>query len=512
MKQKRLARILSLVLVLAFLPTFALADTWYLEDGNITIEATADSEGNTFQQVTQGETSKPDSAPVISNRESSVSTTNTVTIKAEENATANVTLDGVNSNPTGDNYHHEWEQGDAAIKTEGAGDVNLNIEGRNTAKSGSGHAGLEKNNTGSLTIDSESGSGQLTARGGDGGAGIGGGSGRSGDNITIAGGTINASGVQGGAGIGGGDSGSGSNITISGGKVEADGMADDGSGGGTGIGGGAQGRCGDITISGGEVIAKGGKWAAGIGGGLDKGSGNVIISDSKVSAIGGIAAAGIGGGPGGGISGVVSISGNAEVKAAAGGRDGVFNTGAAIGSGGSGYGNGTEADLDTSGLYTTGSVGLYNPGSNLNGEPHTTIRGTVPSPDAPVTPTEPGTSDSGIQAKAPVAAYWVTDLEGNWIAFTETRQDGKLTLTVDADAAVLNGTVYGLSALENAGITEITLKTAKQEASFSLNEVITQSAISETYVPGESGTYRLTLDGSTVSFTLDGQQRDTLVK
>ena len=45
----------------------------------------------------------------------------------------------------------------------------------NTVSSGDKHAGVEKANDGNLTIGSESGEGELTANGGPGGAGIGGG-------------------------------------------------------------------------------------------------------------------------------------------------------------------------------------------------------------------------------------------------------------------------------------------------------------------------------------------------
>ena len=58
--------------------------------------------------------------------------------------------------------------GNAAIKTEGKGNVNLNVEGINTVSSGDKHAGVEKANDGNLTIGSESGEGELTANGGAG--------------------------------------------------------------------------------------------------------------------------------------------------------------------------------------------------------------------------------------------------------------------------------------------------------------------------------------------------------
>ena len=75
--RKLLTRLVSLVLIAVFLPTVAMADTWYLEDGSITVSATESG-----QNVSQGGVTKADSAPVIRNRDSSASTTNNVTIRA----------------------------------------------------------------------------------------------------------------------------------------------------------------------------------------------------------------------------------------------------------------------------------------------------------------------------------------------------------------------------------------------------------------------------------------------
>ena len=73
--KKLTTRLLSLVLLGAFIPSFVLADTWDLGKGDITVTAT-----ETNQTVSQknGET-KDDPAPVIT---SSGTTENTVTINA----------------------------------------------------------------------------------------------------------------------------------------------------------------------------------------------------------------------------------------------------------------------------------------------------------------------------------------------------------------------------------------------------------------------------------------------
>ena len=164
--RKLLTRLVSLALIAVFLPTVAMADTWYLEDGSITVSAT-----DSGQSVSQGGVTKEDSAPVIRNRDSSASTTNNVTIRADTGATANVTLEDTNIDTTGGAGPNG--AGNAAVRTEGAGNVNLNVELDNTLQSGNTRAGVEKGNGGNLTIGSESGSGQLVAVGGDGGAGIG---------------------------------------------------------------------------------------------------------------------------------------------------------------------------------------------------------------------------------------------------------------------------------------------------------------------------------------------------
>ena len=202
------------------LPMTTYAANWYLEDGSVTVNA-----DNSGQTVTQGSTSTPDEAPVITQRGSSAETSNTITINASENATANVTISDVNIDTSS-----------AAIATSGKGNVNIELDGTNTLKSGVDHAGLEKNsdgNQGKLTITDENENGKLIATGGDGAADIGGGLYGDGNDITITGGEITATGGDCGAGIGGGTSAGGKNITIAGGKVTATGGK-----GAAGIGGG----------------------------------------------------------------------------------------------------------------------------------------------------------------------------------------------------------------------------------------------------------------------------------
>mgnify|MGYP000772812605 CR=1 FL=1 len=215
---KLIVRIASLLLIAAFLPTAVLAAEWNLENGSIEITATANAGGGTTQTVSQGGSSAEDSNPTITSK--GQQTGNTITINAGAGTTANVTIKDTNISPS---------SGNAAIKTEGKGNVNLNVEGTNSASSGDWHAGVEKSNGGKLTIGSESGEGKLTANGGEYGAGIGGGYLHSGNDITISGGEVNATGGTTGAGIGGGFNGDASDIAISkDSQVEAKGGAANG--------------------------------------------------------------------------------------------------------------------------------------------------------------------------------------------------------------------------------------------------------------------------------------------
>jgi len=238
-----------------------------------------------------------------------------------------------------------------------SGNSSIELDGKNTISSGMGHAGIEKaDDNRTMTIkDDNNVSGSLTANGGFGGAGIGGGNGADGSDITISGGNVTANGGFGGAGIGGGSSsysggGNGSDITISGGNVTANGGT-----AGAGIGGGdgdaanglnkesdstGGGRGSNITISGKNTIvnAEGGAEAAGIGGGRSGDADTIEITDSTVISNGhdsdnGNSGAGIGGGgfgAGGGAGGGIS---NITIK------DADVTAGADAGGAGIGSGN-----------------------------------------------------------------------------------------------------------------------------------------------------------------------------
>ena len=203
-------------------------------------------------------------------------------IFVEKDAKATLTLDGVYINVS------DKAASPLEIAKNSVGAVSVVLEGSNALTAGKNSAGIQKNGTadGTLTI---SGSGTLTAQGGEYGAGIGGGSDENGNNIIITGGTIIATASMSpwsGAGIGGGYYAAGSNITISGGEVTATGGRC-----GAGIGGGYEKDGSNITISGGTVTAISsvtGEYScagAGIGGGYSRKGNNITISGGTVTAL-----------------------------------------------------------------------------------------------------------------------------------------------------------------------------------------------------------------------------------
>ena len=355
MKGRIIVSTLLALLLLVSMPMSALAATWDISKGDITVNA--ESGGQTVRQG--GGAAVPDSAPVITG----TSKENNVTINAESGQTASVTLSGVNIDVR--------DKGKAAVSTTGEGNVSIELNGESTLRSGYEHAGLEKNNGGSLTIADEDKNGKLTAWGGQQGAGIGGGSGKDGSNIFITGGGVNAIGGLAAAGIGGGLGGNGSNITISGGKVGATNGLN-----GAGIGGGQHGSGSNITISGGEVNASGGKNGAGIGGGHTGDGSDIKITGGEVNASGGVNGAGIGGGLRS-KGNDITVSGDTKLKVRGGVEDDIDGAGAGIGDGGSNADGsripGAEVEPDICALNPGGKIEYYAPRSSMSGTPNKTV-------------------------------------------------------------------------------------------------------------------------------------------
>ena len=509
MKGKKIVSTLLVLLLLASLPVSAHAAVWDIGKGNIMVNA-----GSGGQTVTQGDgAAVEDSAPVITGS----STENTLTINAEKDQTANVTLSDVNIDVS--------SEGKAAVTTTGEGNVSIELNGDNTLKSGKGHAGLEKKNGGKLTIADEDKNGKLTAEGGKYGAGIGGGDQGAGSGITITGGEIKATGGQYGAGIGGGK-GDGSDITISGGEVNATGGTS-----GAGIGGGYNGNGSDITITDGEVNATGGKYGAGIGGGEYGIGKDIIITGGEVNATGGRFSAGIGGGSrgtgsditisggevnaSGGVNGAgiggglrskgkdITVSGDTKLKVQGGDEDHYDGAGAGIGDGGSNaYGTkilGAEVEPDTSGLTTNGSIAYYAPSADMENDKPTSITfGTSSQPEKPIEPAVPEQPEAERGMDAPL--YRVTDKDGRDIVYTAERKDGVLTVNVDEDFAILTGRLSGIRTLKAQGVEKIIFVTKGATSAFMLSDLLEK---------GESGdTYKLTHDGEAVTFTLGENMAD----
>ena len=434
MKLRRIVPSMIALLLVCSLPVSAFAAEYDLAEGSVTVIATESG-----QTVTHGSNAAvPDDAPVIVQSNSETPTTNTVTVKAEENAAANVIIQGVNivkddpcgtivpsnaavtvdvadgaeANITLSGVNIDMKKtgggsftdpatgesvpyyGEAAVQITGNGDVTIELDGENTLQSGWNRAGVEKNNGGSLTITDE--------------------------NETH--GSLKASGGVYGSGIGGGFESSGSNITVSGSA---------------------------------EVTAKGGWGGSGIGGGYNSSGINI------------------------------TVSGDAQVKAQGGTGNGA---GAAIGEGGKNWQYGAEVPPNTDALTTNGKIEYYAPGANMStDDPYKTVTGTyvLPQPEEPVQPARP--------------LYRVIDPDGKTLDYKAERQDGVLTITAEADFAALTGTLGGIRTLKAQGIDTIVFVTNGATSTFALSDLLAQGGDGYTLThDGAAVTFTMT-DGADVS-------------
>ena len=199
------AAVIAGIVVSSGIPAYA--GTWDIADGNITVKA-GDAEGP--NNVKQGDNDfvKDEGDTVITGK----SEEHTVTIDTSE-GNVDVTFDDLKIDVSGKaevdgSGDSPVDAGKAAVTVQGDHDATIELDGDNELKSGGYNAGLEKNeheSKGTLTIkDDNDTKGALTAEGGFGGAGIGGGIESTGSNITIRGGTIEAVGGSNAAGIGDG--------------------------------------------------------------------------------------------------------------------------------------------------------------------------------------------------------------------------------------------------------------------------------------------------------------------
>lgn len=201
------AAVIAGIVVSSGIPAYAAR--WDIADGDITVKGASDGSGN-YNEVKQGdnEFEKDEGETVITGE----SKENTVTIDTSK-GNVDVTFDDLKIDVSGKTEvdgsgDSSVDKGKAAVRVEGGHDATIELDGDNELKSGSNNAGLEKNkqeSEGTLTIKDDKGKdGSLTADGGDGGAGIGGGKESTGSGITIRGGTIEAVGGSNAAGIGDG--------------------------------------------------------------------------------------------------------------------------------------------------------------------------------------------------------------------------------------------------------------------------------------------------------------------
>ena len=318
------AAVIAGIVVSSGIPAYAAP--WNIADGDITVKA-GDTEGTNW--VSQGEKEDVKDTDTVITGESDK---NTVTIDTSK-GDVDVTFDDLKIDVSGKTEvdgsgDGSTRESNAAVTVQGGGDATIELDGDNKLKSGSNNAGLEKNkqeSKGTLTIKDDKGKdGSLTAEGGEGGAGIGGGAERTGSNITIRGGTIEAVGGKVDVtfddlkiDVSGKKEGDGSDdspvdagkaaVTVQGGgdatiELDGDNKLKSGSGN-AGLEKNKHESKGTLTIKDdkgkdGSLTAEGGDDGAGIGGGIGSTGGSITIRGGTIEAVGGSNAAGIGDGAG----------------------------------------------------------------------------------------------------------------------------------------------------------------------------------------------------------------------
>ena len=470
----------------------AFAETWYIENGDITVKASGTEGKNTVSQGNKKDVE--DTNTIITNQNQDKASSHTVTIDAnDKNDKVEVTLKDVNIDTSSRNK--------AAVSVTGEGDTNIKLNGDNALKSDIYRSGIY--GSGSLTISG----GTVTANGDDGGSGI-----SSSGNLTISGGTVTANGDDGGRGIY-----SRGGVTISGGStVTAKGGSGTNSSGGYGI-------CssGGVTISGGSTVtANGGNGGSLVGGDGIRSGGGLTVSDGTVTAKGGNGDSKDGyGGDGIRSGGVVTISGN-TVNAAGGygGKVGGYGicsfdrvaiSGGTVtangGDGSSGGGSGIYSSvIDLSGsLELTAKAGSpsgralsqngdeldlntikdkLGPGAKVtvtdaNGKVNQVSIPRPVEPEEPVIPEESSSSSDGGSATpstpaSPLPGLTVTDKSGAVISYTSTQSGNTLTVCVGRLTASFRISLAALRQLRAEDIETITFQTVLCSTTLSLDELL----------------------------------------
>ena len=456
-------RAAAFILTAAMLITLtapAFAETWYIENGDITVKASGTEGKNTVSQGNKKDVE--DTNTIITNQNQDKASSHTVTIDAnDKNDKVEVTLKDVNIDTSSRNK--------AAVSVTGSGNTTIKLDGDNALKSDTYRSGIY--GSGSLTISG----GTVTANGDDGGHGI-----YSRGSITISGGsTVTANGrsgtISGGDGIR-----SDGGVTISGGTVNAT-----GGNGGTISGGDGIRSGGGLTVSDGTVTAKGGNGDSkdGYGGDGIRSGGVVTISGNTVNAAGGyggkvggygicsfdrvaisggtVEAAGGNGSTGGGsgiYSSVIDLSGSLELTAKAGSP-----TGKAL------LQNGRELDLDT--IKDKLGPGAKVTATDANGD---SKQVSIPRP---VEPEESSSSSDGGSAApsapaSPLPGLTVTDKSGAVISYTSTQSGNTLTVCVGRFTASLRASLSALRQLRAEGIETIAFQTVLCSTTLSVDELL----------------------------------------
>ena len=495
-------RAAAFILTAAMLTTLAapaFAETWYIENGDITVKASGTEGKNTVSQGNKKDVE--DTNTIITG----TSNENTVTIDTSK-GNVDVTFDDLNIDAS--------SRKEAAMSVTGSGNTTIKLDGDNHLTGGNGSSGIDS--IGSLTIyGGENDS--LTAKGGSGADGSGGDGIHSG-SLTIYGGTVNANGGNCGDGnYSDGGSGiriSSHSLTIYDGTVNATG----GKSGGGGSGGNGIDSSGSLTISGSMVNATGGNGNFSGGDGIRSGGG-VTISGGTVKAAGGDSKDGYGGDgirdDGTRSDGGVTISGN-TVNAAGGnggkvGGYGICSFDRVAISGGT-----VEAAGGSSGS-SNGSDGIYSSVIDLSGSLELTAKAGSPNgkalsqkgselvldtikdklgPGAKVTatdadgkvidqvpiprPVEPeessSSSDGGSSAPSappsPLPGLTVTDKDGQRISYTSTQSGNTLTVCVGRLTASFRISLAALRQLRAEGIETITFQTILCSTTLSVDELL----------------------------------------
>ena len=501
---QRAAALVLTVAMLTALAAPAFAETWYIENGDITVKASGTEGKNTVSQGNKKDVE--DTNTIITG----TSNENTVTIDTSK-GNVDVTFDDLNIDAS--------SRKEAAMSVTGSGNTTIKLDGDNHLTGGNGSSGIDS--IGSLTIyGGENDS--LTAKGGSGADGSGGDGIHSG-SLTIYGGTVNANGgncgdgnySDGGSGIrisshsltiydgtvnakggNGGDgnysdggSGISSNgsLAISGGTVNATG----GKSGGGGSGGDGIRSGGGLTVSDGTVTAKGGNGDSkdGYGGDGIRSGGVVTISGNTVNAAGGyggkvggygicsfdrvaisggtVEAAGGNGSTGGGsgiYSSVIDLSGSLELTANAGSPNGKALSRA-----------GSELDLDT--IKDKLGPGAKVTVTDADGKVNQVSIPRPVEPEEPVIPEESSSSSDGGSATpstpaSPLPGLTVTDKSGAVISYTSTQSGNTLTVCVGRFTASFRISLAALRQLRAEGIETITFQTILCSTTLSVDELL----------------------------------------